>query len=110
MDRYKIIKNVGDGSFGSVAKAINKATNEVVAIKKMKKKFYTWDEAMQLREIRSLRKLNHPNIIKLKEVIRVNDELYFVFDFLDMNVYELMKDRTKSFPEEKIKSIMFQTF
>jgi protein kinase len=110
MDRYKIIKNVGDGSFGSVAKAINKATNEVVAIKKMKKKFYTWDEAMQLREIRSLRKLNHPNIIKLKEVIRVNDELYFVFDFLDMNVYELMKDRTKSLPEEKIKSIMFQTF
>ena len=93
MDRYKIIKNVGDGSFGSVAKAINKATNEVVAIKKMKKKFYTWDEAMQLREIRSLRKLNHPNIIKLKEVIRVNDELYFVFDFLDMNVYELIKDQ-----------------
>ena len=110
MDRYKIIKNVGDGSFGSVAKAINKATNEVVAIKKMKKKFYTWDEAMQLREIRSLRKLNHPNIIKLKEVIRVNDELYFVFDFLDMNIYELMKDRTKNLPDEKIKSIMFQTF
>lgn len=109
MDRYKIIKNVGDGSFGSVAKAINKATNEVVAIKKMKKKFYSWDEAMQLREIRSLRKLNHPNIIKLKEVIRVNDDLYFVFDFLDMNVYELIKDRTKNLQEEKIKSIMFQT-
>jgi protein kinase len=110
MDRYKIIKTVGDGSFGSVAKAINKATNEVVAIKKMKKKFYSWDEAMQLREIRSLRKLNHPNIIKLKEVIRVNDELYFVFDFLDMNVYEMIKDRTKNLPEEKIKSVMFQTF
>jgi male germ cell-associated kinase len=107
MDRYKIIKNVGDGSFGSVAKAINIATNEVVAIKKMKKKFYSWDEAMQLREIRSLRKLSHPNIVKLKEVIRVNDELYFVFDFLDQNVYELIKDRTKSLPEEKIKSIMY---
>jgi len=39
MDRYKVIKTVGDGTFGSVAKAINKATNETVAIKKMKKKF-----------------------------------------------------------------------
>jgi protein kinase len=110
MDRYKIIKTIGDGSYGSVAKAINKATNETVAIKKMKKKFYSWDEAMSLREIKSLRKMNHPHIIKLKEVIRVNDDLYFVFEFMDNNVYELMKDRTKIFPEEKIKSIMYQTF
>ena len=48
MDRYKIVKSIGDGSFGSVAKAINKATGETVAIKKMKKKFYSWDEAMSL--------------------------------------------------------------
>lgn len=59
MDRYKVLKSVGDGSFGSVTKAVNKATNEIVAIKKMKKKFFSWDEAMALREIKSLRKLNH---------------------------------------------------
>lgn len=87
MDRYKILKNVGDGSFGSVAKAINKTTGETVAIKKMKKKFYSWDEAMSLREIKSLRKLNHQHIVKLKEVIRVNDDLYFVFEFMDQNIY-----------------------
>jgi protein kinase len=57
-----------------------------------------------------LRKLNHPNIVKLKEVIRVHDDLYFVFEFMDHNVYELMKDRTKDLPEEQIKSIMYQTF
>ena len=107
MDRYKVIKTIGDGSYGSVAKATNKATGETVAIKKMKKKFYSWDEAMSLREIKSLRKMNHAQIIKLKEVIRVNDDLYFVFEFMDFNVYELMKDRTKNFPEEKIKSIMY---
>ena len=64
---------------------------------------------MSLREIKSLRKLNHTNIIKLKEVIRVNDDLYFVFDFMDNNVYEIMKDRSKPLPEEKIKSIIYQT-
>ena len=53
-----------------------------VAIKKMKRKFYSWDECMNLREVKSLRKLNHPCIVKLKEVIRENDELFFVFEFL----------------------------
>jgi male germ cell-associated kinase len=107
MDRYKVIKTVGDGTFGSVAKAINRATNETVAIKKMKKKFYSWDEAMSLREIKSLRKLNHPGIVKLKEVIRVSDDLYFVFEFMDNNIYELMKNRTSNLHEDKIKSIMY---
>lgn len=37
---------------------------------------------MNLREVKSLRKLNHPCIIKLKEVIRENDELFFVFEYL----------------------------
>lgn len=59
----------------------------------MKKKFYSWEEAMSLREVKSLKKLNHPNIIKLKEVIRENDILYFIFEFMQENLYELMKDR-----------------
>ena len=47
------------------------------------KKFYSWEECMALREIKSLRKLNHTNIVKLKEVIRVNDDLYFVFEYME---------------------------
>jgi serine/threonine protein kinase len=54
---------------------------------------------MALREIKSLRKLNHINIVKLKEVIRVSDDLYFVFEYMEQNVYQLMKDRTSNFPE-----------
>jgi male germ cell-associated kinase len=68
-------------------KAINQQTNEEVAIKKMKKKFYSWDECMALREIKSLRKLNHIQIVKLKEVIRANDDLYFVFEYMEQNIY-----------------------
>lgn len=53
-----------------------------VAIKKMKRKFFSWEECMALREVRSLRKLSHPSVVKLKEVIRENDELFFVFEYL----------------------------
>ncbi len=50
----------------------------MTAVKKMKKKYYSWDECIALREIKSLRKLVHPNIVKLKEVIRENNELHLV--------------------------------
>lgn len=35
-----------------------------------------------LRQVRSLRKLHHPCIVQLKEVIRENDELFFVFEYM----------------------------
>lgn len=41
----------------------------------------------------SLKKLNHANVIKLKEVIRENDHLYFVFEYMKENLYQLMRDR-----------------
>ena len=37
MNRYKITKQLGDGTYGSVLKAVNRQTGEVTAIKKMKK-------------------------------------------------------------------------
>ena len=56
--------------------------------------------------MQSLKKLNHPNVIKLKEVIRENDELYFVFEYMEGNLYEMMKNREKHFAEAKIRNIM----
>eukprot|EP00762_Andalucia_godoyi_P001104 ANDGO_02087.mRNA.1 putative serine/threonine-protein kinase DDB_G0268078 len=108
MQRYKPIRQLGDGTYGSVIKAVNKQSGEVVAIKKMKRKFYSWDECMNLREVKSLRKLNHVNVVKLKEVIRENDELYFVFEFMDSNLYQACKERDKAFPEQKIRNFMYQ--
>ena len=32
-------------------------------------------------------------MVKLKEVIRENDHLYFVFEYMKENLYQLMKDR-----------------
>ncbi len=109
MEQYKVIKIIGDGTFGVVSKAVNIHTGEVVAIKKMRKKFLSWEECMQLREIKSLKKLTHPNIVKLKEVIRVNDILHMVFEFAESNLYQIMKSRSDPFPETEIQSIMYQT-
>ena len=108
MNRYKVLKQLGDGTYGSVWKATNRQTNEVVAIKKMKRKFYSWEECMALREVKSLRKLNHPNVVKLKEVIRENDELYFVFEYMNQNLYQQIKDRDRYFSETRVKNWIYQ--
>ena len=89
-------------------KATNKKSGEIVAIKKMKKKYYSWEECIKLREVRALKKLSHPYIVKLKEVIRENDELFFVFEYMEQNVYQLIKDRTKLLSESRIRGLMYQ--
>ncbi|KAJ9537120.1 hypothetical protein OSB04_029853 [Centaurea solstitialis] len=93
-----------------VWRALNKQNGEVVAIKKMKRKYYSWEECINLREVKSLRKMNHPNIVKLKEVIRENDILYFVFEYMECSLYQLMKDRLKLFLETEIRNWCFQVF
>ncbi|XP_025920061.1 serine/threonine-protein kinase MAK isoform X2 [Apteryx rowi] len=108
MNRYTTMKQLGDGTYGSVLMGKSNESGELVAIKRMKRKFYSWDECMNLREVKSLKKLNHANIIKLKEVIRENDHLYFVFEYMKENLYQLMKDRNKLFPESVIRNIMYQ--
>lgn len=115
MNRYAILGQSGDGSFGTVMKAQNTETDEVVAVKKMKQRFQTWDECLQLREIQSLRKLQHPNIVKLKEVVRENTELFMVFEFCEKNVFQVQRERaecitgTQPFNEREIRSVVCQT-
>eukprot|EP00794_Sanderia_malayensis_P004769 gene4769-5396_t len=108
MHRYKVVKQLGDGTYGSVSLARASDTGETVAIKKMKKKFYSWEECMNLREVKSLRKLNHANVVKLKEVVRESDQLYFVFEYMKENLYQLMKNRDRLFPESVVRNITYQ--
>ncbi|KAF2904907.1 hypothetical protein ILUMI_01263 [Ignelater luminosus] len=108
MNRYITLHQLGDGTYGSVVLGQRKDTGEKVAIKRMKRKYYSWEEAMNLREVKSLKKLHHTNVVKLKEVIRENDVLYFVFEYMQENLYQLIKDRRVPFPEATVRNILYQ--
>jgi male germ cell-associated kinase len=108
MDKYEILNTLGDGAFGSVTKAINKETKEVVAIKKMKKKFKNFDECKNLKEKKILEQLKkHENIVKLHEMILVNDTLMFVFEYMESNLLSLMQNKL-DITEDQIRGIMYQ--
>ncbi|KAJ6334018.1 hypothetical protein OIU78_011014 [Salix suchowensis] len=74
----------------------------------MKRKFYFWEDCMNLREVKALRKLNHPNIVKLKEVVRENNELFFIFEHMECNLYQIMREQQRPFSEEEIRNFMSQ--
>jgi len=112
-NKYTLMRALGDGTYGSVCLGKNVDNGEQVAVKVMKRKYKSWQEAMDLREVKSLKKLNHANIVKLKEVIRENDTLYFIFEFMKENLYQMMKaryEKNRYFPEPLIRNIMFQVF
>lgn len=47
-------------------------------------------------------------MVKLKEVIRENDVLYFVFEYMQENLYQLIKDRRVPFPEATVRNMLYQ--
>lgn len=76
----------------------------------MKQKYSLWEDCKKLPELKSLKKFNHRNIIKLKEVVLVKEDLSFVFEFIEKNVFELydeQKQEGKPLPEETIRNIFF---
>lgn len=52
MNRYVTLTPLGDGTYGTVMLGQRKDTGEMVAIKRMKRKYYSWEEAMSLREVK----------------------------------------------------------
>jgi hypothetical protein len=38
--------------------------------------------------VKSLQKIAHPNVIKLREVLRVGKEVHLVFEFADLNLLQ----------------------
>lgn len=67
---YEAIETIGQGAYGKVIKAKNKQDGSLVAIKQLKTQ--STEEGIPqttLREITFLKDLDHPNIVKLLNVV-----------------------------------------
>ena len=55
MDKYQIVKKLGEGAYGIVVKAVNTNTQELVAIKKLKGPQATPEAALKMPEVQALK-------------------------------------------------------
>ena len=120
MEKYDIIRRLGGGSFADVFLGKEISTSDMVAIKVLKKKYRKLEQCNELREVVSLQKLckeslssqkGYDNIIRLKDIIfeKKNGKLNLVFEYMETDLYELMKKRSPSrLSEDEIKDITYQ--
>ncbi|XP_065877976.1 CBL-interacting serine/threonine-protein kinase 12-like [Euphorbia lathyris] len=84
LGRYEIGKLLGHGTFAKVYHARNVRTNESVAIKVIdKEKILKGGLIAHIkREISILRRVRHPNIVELFEVMATKAKIYFVMEYV----------------------------
>ena len=94
---YECIKLLGQGSYGAVASALHKPTNKKVAIKKMDGVFEDEVDCKRiLREVTLLRRLKHPYVVELFDVIEPKnittfDTLYVVLELAESDLKKVIK-------------------
>ena len=112
MNKYELIKILGDGTYGIVYEGRNRETREKVAVKKLKEKFSSLEECLRRKEVRILEQLNHENIVQLLEVIREkNGETSYIFEYCDCNLFDFIdkhRKYQKLIPEPIIRDIVLQ--
>lgn len=85
LDRYRVIKQLGEGSFGRVFLARDEKLNRLVAIKIAKKTFKEQDRLTSFfEEARVLASLDHPHIVPVYDVGSSEVEgVFFISKFID---------------------------
>jgi cyclin-dependent kinase 2 len=91
-DRYGYLEKIGQGGYGTVYRAIDKAKRRKVAMKKV---VLEEDDGgipgTSLREISILKNLKHQNIVKLYDLFVQNNRLFLVMEYCDMDFQEFMR-------------------
>ena len=109
--KYEISKNLGKGAYGRVLEVRNKITGEFRACKQLPKIKISNVEKIQ-REISILKKVDHPNIIKLYEVFEDDKYIYLIMEqckggeLFDKIINHIHKK--KMFSEKEAASIVYQ--
>ncbi|XP_070622218.1 serine/threonine-protein kinase MARK2 isoform X9 [Erythrolamprus reginae] len=79
---YRLLKTIGKGNFAKVKLARHVLTGKEVAVKIIDKTQLNSSSLQKLfREVRIMKVLNHPNIVKLFEVIETDKTLYLVMEY-----------------------------
>lgn len=115
--KYTMMSKLGEGTFGEVFKAESREDGEIVALKKIimhqeKDGF----PVTALREIKLLKMLSHPNVLKLEEMVMERDRtsgrkkatMYMVTPYMDHDLSGLLENPAVKFSTSHLKCYMMQ--
>eukprot|EP01016_Furgasonia_blochmanni_P004780 TRINITY_DN1184_c0_g3_i6.p1 TRINITY_DN1184_c0_g3~~TRINITY_DN1184_c0_g3_i6.p1 ORF type:complete len:410 (-),score=102.49 TRINITY_DN1184_c0_g3_i6:104-1333(-) len=112
-DKYEYIKLIGQGAYGVVCSALNKKTNQKVAIKKIPNAYEDLIDAKRIvREIKLLRFFDHENIVSLVDILKPDTrtgypDIYIVTDLMETDLHRVIYSK-QDLTDEHIQYFIYQ--
>ncbi|XP_030473758.1 cyclin-dependent kinase C-2 C-like isoform X1 [Syzygium oleosum] len=110
-DSFEKLEKIGQGTYSSVFRARELANGRMVALKKVRfDNFQPESIQFMAREISILRRLDHPNIMKLEGIItsRLSNSMYLVFEYMEHDLSGLISSPQIMFSDAQVKCYMKQ--
>ncbi|KAL3634573.1 hypothetical protein CASFOL_021627 [Castilleja foliolosa] len=110
-DSFEKIDKIGQGTYSNVYKARDSLTGKIVALKKVRfDNLEPESVRFMAREILIVRRLDHPNVVKLQGLVtsRMSCSLYLVFDYMEHDLAGLASSPSVKFTESQVKCYIHQ--
>ncbi|XVE50250.1 hypothetical protein DITRI_Ditri01bG0146800 [Diplodiscus trichospermus] len=110
-DSFEKLDKIGQGTYSNVYRARDLDQKKVVALKKVRfDNLETESVRFMAREIQILRRLDHPNVIKLEGLVtsRMSCSLYLVLEYMEHDLAGLASHPGLKFSESQVKCYMQQ--
>ncbi|KAI9079456.1 hypothetical protein K1719_038538 [Acacia pycnantha] len=108
---FEKLAKIGQGTYSNVYKARDLLTGKIVALKKVRfDNMEPESVKFMAREIILLRRLDHPNVLKLEGLVtsRMSCSLYLVFEYMEHDLAGLAARQGVKFTEPQVKCYMKQ--
>ncbi len=104
-ERYRIESELGRGGMGAVYRTSDTQTGEIVAVKALNPEVLARDPGMLERFIRegeALRRLNHPNIVRMIAAVEDHGQHYLVMEFVEGGSLHALLASRKNLPASEV--------
>lgn len=108
---FEKLDKIGQGTYSNVYKARDLVSGKIVALKKVRfDNLEPESVKFMAREILVLRRLDHPNVIKLEGLVtsRMSSSLYLIFEYMEHDLAGLAACQGIKFTEPQVKCYMKQ--
>ena len=108
-NEFQLLDEIGSGTYAKVYRAVDHHHQREVAIKCMLLNSECYGLlCVVVREINLLLELKHPNIVHLYDVIRRDNEIYLIFEFMNTDLYQYLIHHHRPLADIQAKVYLYQ--
>ncbi|KAE8896929.1 hypothetical protein PF002_g7661 [Phytophthora fragariae] len=107
--RYELLEKIGNGAFGEVHRAKDLQSGEVRAIKRLRVNDdgqLSVVPAAQFQEIEAMRQLQHPNIVKLLDVVPDGSYIALVLEYMPTDLLSVVRNRLEPLHAADVRGLL----